>query len=230
MMKVKHNYLEDLKYDLKLIAKDIEEIESIIGKIEDLSTLEEYLNCDFISANVTLEELYENFDRIYSRYENDEISLDEVHDLILEEVKQDWINYYSDNAKWNEYQNNYISLYALQDNYSDKKGELDNTEQKIKEILDIIELIPAHCIKDIETSRKSISTYIECYTKDYPVIIEKISALVDNDEIDNALGTEFEFNEKYFTIRISDHETGSYFDEELGYHRNYLDGEISIIL
>lgn len=227
MEKLKHNYLEDLKYDLNLIGKDIEEVETIINRINGYTTLEEYLESQ---SCTDLDDLYSIYSKDYDKYENGEITLEDCHELILAEVKEDERRYYEANAKWDEYKNQYVSLNSLQNHYFDKKEELENNEKKFKEVLEIIERIPNSLIKSIETSRKSISTYVTCYTKDYPVIIEELRELVDNDEIDNALGTEFEFDDEIFTIRISDHAVGSYFNETLGYYCDYSDSEISIIL
>lgn len=233
-MKLEHNYLNSMKQDASELLKDILEVENTLTALENLSSLEEYLTSGLASCDEsTLEDIYETRgweETRYPSYEEGEISLEELHELLLNDIKEDLTRYYTDNAKWDDIKNCYISLDELNSECNEIQESINESQKVFTEILDIINLIPKESITGIDTSYKSISTYVTCKTSSYKKIVEELESYINTDLIADSLGSEYEYDQKNFTIRISDHETGSCFDHNTGDYRYYSDGEISIII
>lgn len=85
-----------------------------------------------------------------------------------------------------------ISIYDLENILDDCKSNLRSALIKYDKALKIVEYLPSELIKGIDTSRKSISIYITCFTKDYDKVKELLRAFINDDVIANSLGSEYE--------------------------------------
>lgn len=249
---MKHNYIESLKDDVQYreYLESVKNVEETIEELESIDSLEKYLSSEYkldflpngVQAlkniiaernNVLLDLLWDlNLDGwIEVELSSDKEIFNVIEERILDEIVPNEIEYYELNCHYLPHYSEYLSLDEVNDRMREHTELIEDLGKQWKWIQNmIINALNPRYIVDIDTSYKSISTYITCYTKNYHEIVEVLDGDIDSDDIADSLGTEFEYDEETFTIRVSDHEVGGRYDEYAGYWENYAGCEINILL
>lgn len=245
-----HNYIEDLKSDIeyKEYLESLNSAEENINTLESIKTLEEYLSNPYKNdcfpetvayLKAMINHRDEEFENIVWTLDLDEhIDFDTANDneifsvieeLVFDKLIPNEIENWQNCCHFVSERDGYLSIDETNDKLLEHSELIEDSERQWnwiqKEIIN--SLNPKHIV-DIDTSHKSISTYITCYTKNYHEILETIEGYIEEDDIKESLSSEFEYDEETFTIRISDHEIGGRYDEYSGCYRSYARSEISI--
>lgn len=128
------------------------------------------------------------------------------------------------NELWNDFRvDSKNTLESDYSNYLKNEDKIKIQKMSLNAINSVIESLPN--ADNVSRSNKSVSTYLTYKKEAYNEVLETLKT-VGNVNV----ATDFSDIEGTFTVRLSDHETGSYRDEMTGDIERYEDADISVIV